>query len=220
VFGAPDSGFTRLMRDLTLAEPTLVLVHYGENEAYAGDAGLAAFRQGLERLLAEIAQATAARIVLLGPRQHENLGPPLPDPSGYNAQLGRYNAAMREVAEDHALPFVDLNTVLPVDPAQPLTSNGLHLTPEGSRKMANRLAARLLAPVDPPYDVLDTPRGRALQQAIAEKNELFFHRHRPQNETYLFLFRKHEQGNNAAEVFQFDPLIESKEQEIARLRQP
>ncbi|WP_158265151.1 SGNH/GDSL hydrolase family protein [Blastopirellula marina] len=59
-----------------------------------------------------------------------------------------------------------------------------------------------------------------LRKEIVAKNELFFHRYRPQNETYLFLFRKHEQGNNAVEIPQFDPLIEAKEKTIAQLRQP
>ncbi|TWT33007.1 SGNH/GDSL hydrolase family protein [Blastopirellula retiformator] len=59
-----------------------------------------------------------------------------------------------------------------------------------------------------------------LRKEIVAKNELFFHRYRPQNETYLFLFRKHEQGNNAVEIPQFDPLIGAKEETIAKLRQP
>lgn len=59
-----------------------------------------------------------------------------------------------------------------------------------------------------------------LRQAIVKKNELFFHRWRPQNVTYLFGFRAHEQGNNAKEVAEFDPLIAEQEQEIARLRAP
>ena len=46
-----------------------------------------------------------------------------------------------------------------------------------------------------------------LRQAIRKKNELFFHRWRPQNETYLFGFRKHEQGKNAKEIAEFDPLV-------------
>ena len=57
-----------------------------------------------------------------------------------------------------------------------------------------------------------------LRKAIVEKNRLYFYRWRPQNETYLFGFRKHEQGRNAKEVAQFDPLIAAKEQEIAKLR--
>jgi hypothetical protein len=47
---------------------------------------------------------------------------------------------------------------------------------------------------------------------------LFFHRWRPANETYLFLFRKHEQGNNAKEIPQFDPIIEKQEVEIEKIR--
>jgi lysophospholipase L1-like esterase len=60
----------------------------------------------------------------------------------------------------------------------------------------------------------------ALRQAIIAKNQLYFYRWRPQNETYLFGFRKHEQGQNAREIPQFDPLVAAKEAEIARLRVP
>jgi len=63
-------------------------------------------------------------------------------------------------------------------------------------------------------------QSEELLQAILKKNELFFHRWRPENNTYLFLFRKHEQGQNAKEIPQFDPLIEAQEKEIARLRKP
>jgi hypothetical protein len=38
--------------------------------------------------------------------------------------------------------------------------------------------------------------------------------------TYLFGFRKHEQGQNAREIPQFDPLVAKQEAEIARLRRP
>jgi len=60
----------------------------------------------------------------------------------------------------------------------------------------------------------------ALRAAINAKNELYFHRWRPANETYLFGFRKHEQGQNAREIPLFDPLVAAKEAEIARLRVP
>ncbi len=63
-------------------------------------------------------------------------------------------------------------------------------------------------------------QAEQLRQAILEKNRLFFYRYRPQNNTYLFLFRKHEQGQNAREIPEFDPLIEAAEKRIAGLRQP
>lgn len=59
-----------------------------------------------------------------------------------------------------------------------------------------------------------------LREAIVAKNMQFFHRWRPQNETYLFGFRKHEQGNNAREIPQFDPFIQKAEAEIQRLSIP
>lgn len=63
-------------------------------------------------------------------------------------------------------------------------------------------------------------QSETLRQTINKKNELFFHSWRPQNETYIFLFRKHEQGNNAVEMPQFIPLVEAEEKKIAELRKP
>lgn len=58
-----------------------------------------------------------------------------------------------------------------------------------------------------------------IESLIRAKNELFFQRHRPQNETYLRGFRAHEQGNNAVEIEQFEPLVAAKDAEIQALRQ-
>ncbi len=67
----------------------------------------------------------------------------------------------------------------------------------------------------PEFDQAD-----ALRRLVLTKNELYFHRWRPQNETYLFGFRKHEQGEHAVEIPMFDPLVDAKEVEIAALRKP
>jgi lysophospholipase L1-like esterase len=66
----------------------------------------------------------------------------------------------------------------------------------------------------------DVEQAEKLRQTIIEKNRLYFHRWRPQNETYLFGFRKHEQGKNSVEIPQFDPLVVKQEEEIAKLRVP
>jgi hypothetical protein len=66
----------------------------------------------------------------------------------------------------------------------------------------------------------DFQQAERLRQLILAKNQLYFHRWRPQNETYLFGFRKHEQGQNAVEIPQFDPLVEAKEKEIHALAAP
>lgn len=77
--------------------------------------------------------------------------------------------------------------------------------------------------IDRGVGVRDCPERRqadALRRAIVEKNRLLFYRWRPENETYIFGFRKHEQGQNAVEMPRFDPLVAEKEAEIARLRVP
>ena len=66
----------------------------------------------------------------------------------------------------------------------------------------------------------DFAQLETLRHAILAKNRLLFDRYRPQNQTYLFGFRKHEQGQNAAEIPMFDPLVAAKEAEIERLKVP
>jgi len=80
---------------------------------------------------------------------------------------------------------------------------------------AERWAAGIALTAGPDFEQADE-----LRQAILDKNQLYFHRWRPQNETYLFGFRKHEQGNNAVEIPQFDPLVEAQEQVIGKLAAP
>jgi len=58
-----------------------------------------------------------------------------------------------------------------------------------------------------------------LREAVIEKNEMYFHRWRPQNVTYLFLFRKHEQGNNAKEVEEFEQIVAKLDDRIFELKQ-
>lgn len=70
------------------------------------------------------------------------------------------------------------------------------------------------------YVLTDAADYHALRTLIVRKNELYFHRWRPQNITYLFGFRKHEQGNNASEIAMFDPLIDVLEQQIHKAKAP
>ena len=57
-----------------------------------------------------------------------------------------------------------------------------------------------------------------LRAVIIEKNFTHFQNWRPQNWTYLLGFRKGEQGQNAKEIPQFEPIIAKLEAEISRLK--
>jgi putative heme-binding domain-containing protein len=66
----------------------------------------------------------------------------------------------------------------------------------------------------------DYDQSEELRRTIIKKNQLYFYRWRPQNETYLFGFRKNEQGKNGKEIPMFDPLVTEQENRIAELRKP
>ncbi|MCA9179301.1 MAG: hypothetical protein KDB14_32810 [Planctomycetales bacterium] len=94
---------------------------------------------------------------------------------------------------------------------------GTYAVRAGGLQLGSFSAAQLAAGVSLPNRG-GAPQAAQLRKTVMQANELFFHRHRPQNETYLFLFRKHEQGNNAVEIPQFDPLIQQTEARIGELR--
>jgi lysophospholipase L1-like esterase len=212
----PDIGRKRLV-ELAIAEkPTAILICYGGNEAFEGESGLDKFRKGLEKLLDELAP-TEARIALMSPPPLEDRGRPLPDPTPQNKRLAAYRDAIKQIAEARGLYFADLFHALGEgkEPPSRLTDNGLHFTADGYQRTTGAFARALGLPEDGAYSESLEP----VRQAVRKKNELYFYRWRPQNETYLFGFRKLEQGKNAREVAEFDPLVAAAEAEIDKLLQ-
>jgi hypothetical protein len=309
-FDPPAVGFRNLQEQLRILKPTVILVAYGANESFDGEAGLPRFRQGLVTLLNMLAE-TKARIVLLSPPPQEDLGRPLPNPAEHNRHLLLYRDAIGREAEKRRYLFVDLFAMIgdgaQKNPPVPLTDNGIHFNSYGywrsgfimeqilgppaphwlvdiniDGKILEMKSAKLIeiktsplrfqvtdsklpAP-PPPADSTLSPapprilkirrlppgkyalhvdgrpvasgtaaewdggvkltRGPELDQVeklrglIVEKNRFYFHRWRPENETYLFGFRKKEQGKNAKEIPEFDALIAKMETETAKLRTP
>ncbi len=198
-FDESPKGFERLVSLTTELKPTVLIVCYGQNESFAGEAGLTKFRDGLNKLLDALAP-TNARVVVVMPLSFEA---PTVDLDAKNKQLARYAAVVMTTAEKRQLGCANLLLGAAALGLR-LTDNGTHLTPEGYAHTATLFAGEQSVP-------------EPLRQKIVAKNRLFFHRWRPQNETYLFGFRKHEQGKNAAEVAAFDPLVAAAEAEIWNL---
>ena len=222
-FGDANLGF-RELRDHTLAlKPTVLVVGYGNVEAFEGEAGKEKFRKGLERLLDTLAPAKA-KVVLLSPIEQANLGKPFPDAARQNANVRLYAGVIRDVAAKRNHQYADLTGLLsdPGKGAEAKTLDGITMTATGYRESARAFGKALgLGDEDSaPQSSVEADRLEKLRKLIVAKNELYFHRWRPQNVTYLFGFRKHEQGNNAREIPQFDPLVEAKEKEIAALARP
>lgn len=139
-------NFGTLEEHLATHKPTVAFVGYGMNESFEGRRGLAGYLHGYGHILDLLASA-GTRVVVLSPIRHENLGPPLPDPTAHNEQLGSYVEATRRLAEGRGLSFVDLfSTVVEPclkPPVQPLTDNGIHLTAQGYCRAAEVMACSL-----------------------------------------------------------------------------
>jgi hypothetical protein len=226
-FGTQADGFKALVEQVTAAKPTVIFVGYGNVEAFAGEPGLTKFIEGFNKLLDEL-ERTKARIVVLGPTGQNPHVTPNKDWRRVNESVGKYSEAMSKVCDYRNHLFVAFasltsifNDVATTDDDTGVSTKSGDLTAVGYLLLyRNGIAPRLQLSRD--VSLPQTPEGAgqyvALKQAITTKNEFFFHRWRPQNETYLFGFRKHEQGKNAAELFAFDPLIAAEERKIAELR--
>lgn len=215
-FDPVERGYARLVEQALAFKPTAIVVNYGWGESYAGEAGLAAFEKQYERLLNDLSPANA-RVALLLPWLNEAVPKPLPDVAPSNARLEVYRARIRQIAERRKLVVLDLQPAISaICRAGRLTDNGVHLTPHGYRVTSGAFAD-FFARAAPPFN-----QGRydELRRAVVEKNRNYFDKWRPQNDTYLYGFRKHEQGQNAKELAEFDPIIAKQESLIAELRRP
>jgi hypothetical protein len=100
----------------------------------------------------------------------------------------------------------------------PLTVDGVRLKHWGNWVVALNTISALGMAEATAANSKNLDRYEPIRQAIIEKNRLVFDQWRPQNETYLFGFRKHEQGQNAREVEMFTPLIQAADDRIAALK--
>src|SRR5713101_6216951 len=65
-FGTAADGYKQLIDHVKAEKPTLIIVGYGTNESFAGEAGLPKFKEQLKKLLDDLA-VTKARFVLMAP---------------------------------------------------------------------------------------------------------------------------------------------------------
>jgi len=208
VFDPPAVGYQRMIDLVKELQPTVIVLAYGQNEAFAGDAGLEAFVKQYTKLCDDVAP-TQARLVFVTPHLMETPAPPLPDAAKWNPQLQMYSQAIQKLAAERQARVVNLTEDLAG--LADRTENGVHLSPAGYAAVARVF-------VTAAGGSASVPQVPGLQAKVVEKNTLFFHRWRPQNITYLFLFRKHEQGNNAVDIPMFDELTATADAEIAALR--
>jgi lysophospholipase L1-like esterase len=219
-FGPPSEGLQRLDAHLEMLKPTVVLLCYGTDLAHDGLKRLPDFLSGYRALLDRVREkAPGVRFILMPPVPLETLPAPLPDQTDANKNLALLRDALSKFAKSQNAFFIDTFEAMGGSPRKgvaehPLTENGLHYTMEGYAVLAGKIveALRLKSAVSSPAAVEE------LRRAVVAKDTLFFDRWRPHNETYLFGFRKHEQGQNAKEIPMFDPLIEAADKRVQELK--
>ncbi len=219
-FGQPEEGLQRLSAHLEMLKPTVVLLCYGSELAFERLGGLPDFLSGYRGLIELIrAKSPGVRIIIATPPPVQTLAPPLPDLAVANKNLSSLRDALRKFAAMQNAYFIDWFELMgglpkPGAVTKILTENGVHYTQEGYEKLAAKLieGLGLKLPDAPPTAI------ESLRTAVIAKDTLFFNRWRPQNETYLFGFRKHEQGQNAKEIPMFDPLIAQGDEAIQKLK--
>jgi hypothetical protein len=72
----------------------VIFVAYGMSESFGGPGGVEPFVVQLDKML-DMLSRTQARMVLLSPIRHEDLGRPLPDPADHNRDLASTSTPSR-----------------------------------------------------------------------------------------------------------------------------
>ncbi len=217
LFDPPAAGYQRTLELVRELKPTTIILGYGAVESERGSAGLEAFKAQYKKLRSDLS-STKARFMHLSPLLMEAASFPVDSEgvaehvAGVNKNLNLYAEAIRTISAESGELFIDFREAQRSKGDQTnWMENGVHLSQAGYQATAAVLVNALGGKVD-------KRKHKALKGLIQRKNELFFYRWRPQNFTYLLGFRKHEQGNNAVEIAQFDPLITDLETEIQKLK--
>lgn len=208
---------------LTDTGASVSLVSFGQMESLDGATELSAFIEHYEKLLDDL-ETRSKRIVLVGPHRFGSTPgrPHQPDLTKRNGDAMAYAGGIADLAGRRGYLHVDMSAW---DPAG-LTTDGIHLTPEGEAKWAGEVAAQLLG--RPARAGADEPSNE-LRKAIQRKNTLWQLYRRPTNWAFLYGDRQHVPSSKdhregeprwfPREVDAILPMIEDAEAEIIEIRE-
>jgi lysophospholipase L1-like esterase len=175
-----SEGFPTADETLGLSQADVIFAMFGYNESYDGDP------DQFRTVLTEWIDHTQAqnysgkgppRIVLFSPIAHENLHDPnLPDGTENNARLAAYADVMETTAKEKGVHYIDLfkaSQKLYEESTLPLTINGVHLSTDGNRQIAQVIVRALLGKSPRTDDGVE-----AVRTAVLDKNWYWFNRYR------------------------------------------
>ena len=182
-FETPDQWLTRLEADVIVA-------FFGYNESFAGEEGLRNYRAELEAFVEHTLRQrynglAPPQLALVSPIAFEDLSDKhdLPDGEQENVNLAMYTEAMREVAADHDVLFVDAFTPSKQwysESEEPLTIDGFQPTDAGYERLATLLADQL-------FEGSAAHADRSLvHDAVTEKNWMWHNDFKIPNGVHVF----------------------------------
>ncbi|HYG74422.1 MAG TPA: PVC-type heme-binding CxxCH protein [Planctomycetota bacterium] len=201
-------------------KPTYFVISYGMMESMKGEAGLANFLDGCNKMIDTLlASNKDAKLMIVTPFKHEDLGKPYPDPAEHNKNLKLYVDALAKLAETRKAVFVNLYDGL--GDAKGLTVNGVHLSTKGYLQAAFAFEKALgLEPKGwrTELESKGSNRVQQLREHIKEKNKQYFYRYKPQNYEYVYGSRKNNQAGLDTELDEFDKILEQRDALIAKAK--
>ncbi|MEM7785917.1 MAG: PVC-type heme-binding CxxCH protein, partial [Planctomycetota bacterium] len=178
-FGSPDFH-------LAHSGATAIVFFFGNNEAFAGKAGVDEFGEKLDQLVSETKTSkynpagVGPKIVLVSPSPFENTGDAnLPDGAQMNENLALYTAKIESVAQKNQVGFADIFQPLKKvfdNSAIRMTLDGVQLNDAGYQQLAPILNRALFG------QAIEIPEpNEKLVKAIEDKNFHWWHRYRAVN---------------------------------------
>lgn len=183
-----SSGVPSITTYLQHVKADVVLAFFGYNESFEGKP------DDYKKLLVDFVRTTRGskangksfpRIVLFSPTAHEDTrNPNVPDGKAHNVQLEAYTKATEAAAKEAGVAFVNLfhpSLTLFKNAKTPLTINGVHLTEEGNRQLAEVIAQALLG-----KPVSASGSLESLRAAVLDKDTHWHARYRSRDANDVF----------------------------------
>jgi len=165
-------------------QPGIVFVNFGKMESLEKPDSLTGFLSAYKTFLDQL-QTRTQRIVLISPTPFFPIGPAKSEAKTRNETLAEFELAIRTLAKERKLLYVDLFNpqMKSLDPT--LSSDGIHLTDAGQRQVATIVAQSLHFPLDPDA-ALKSSKLQTLQQTLLRKDFLWQQYYHPTNWAFLY----------------------------------
>jgi len=185
--------YTKIDDPLKVFEPETFLCFFGWNESYAGAGGVDKFKADylafMDDYAARYGKDGQARFVLVSPLAFENANDPfLPDGRAENERLKLYAEAVRAVAAERGLTFVDVFTptlaAFNAEPGAQFTVNGFQVNAAGDKLVGGLLDRELFGGPNP--HTLAPPDFERLRAAVVDKAWVHQQDYRMLNGWYVY----------------------------------